>query len=120
MSARRLLIVDDNVDLCEAMCLLAEGEGFDVRGVYDAAAFRKALADFDPDCIILDLAIPDEDGIELLAFLRDVGCKARIAIASSQPDVVLRQAGNLAALFRLDFVGILRKPFTGAEFRALF
>lgn len=120
MPPRRLLIVDDNEDLCEAMCLLAEGEGFVVRGVYDAAAFRRTLAEFQPDCIVLDLAIPDEDGIELLAFLRDSGCKARLAIASSQPDVMLRQASDPATLFNLDFAGVLRKPFTGTEFRALF
>ena len=120
MAARRLLIVDDNSDLCDAMCLLAADCGFDVRGVYDGAAFRVAVAEFSPDCILLDLAIPDEDGIELLRFLKEQGCRARLGIASSQPDVVLRQAGELARLFGLDFVGCLRKPFGSAEFRDFF
>ncbi len=119
-AAGRLLIVDDNEDLCEAMCLLASDEGFEARGVNDGRAFRAAVDDFAPDFILLDLAIPDEDGVELLAFLRDHGCKARVGIASSQPDHLLRQAGDLARAYGLDFMGALRKPFTRAEFRAFF
>lgn len=120
MAARRLLIVDDNRDLCDAMCLLATDLGFDVRGVYDGAAFRAAIVEFSPDCILLDLVIPDEDGIELLRFLQEQRCRARIGIASSQPDIILRQAGELARIFGLDFVGFLHKPFGSAEFRDFF
>jgi DNA-binding response OmpR family regulator len=120
MTGARLLIIDDNEDLCDAMCLLASDEGFEVRGVNDGWTFRAVFKDFAPDFILLDLAIPDEDGVELLAFLRDQGCRARVGIASSQPDHLLRQAGDLARAYGLDFMGALRKPFTRAEFRAFF
>lgn len=102
------------------MCEVAADAGFDVRAAYDGAAFRAAIESFDPQCILLDLSMPDEDGVELLAFLRDFGCRARVAIASSMPDVVVRSAADLARGFGLDFAGALKKPFSGADLRALF
>jgi DNA-binding response OmpR family regulator len=117
---RRLLIVDDNQDFCDLMYLIAEEAGFEAQAVYSAAAFRDAYTSFVPGYIVLDLAIPDEDGLELMRFLIESKCTAKIAIASSQPDTILRQAEVFARAIGLDFMGVLKKPFTQAEFLAVF
>ncbi|MFT5538570.1 MAG: two-component system OmpR family response regulator [Alphaproteobacteria bacterium] len=116
---RRLLIVDDNQDFCDLMCLVAEDAGYETQGVYSAAAFRDTYVSFAPSNIVLDLAIPDEDGHELMRFLSDNKCTAKVAIASSQPDAILHQAEIFARALGLDFKGVLKKPFTQAEFLAV-
>ena len=64
-SALRVLVVDDDPDLC---CLLSDylsANGFVVRTVGDGAAMREALARELPDAIVMDLMLPGEDGLSL-------------------------------------------------------
>jgi signal transduction histidine kinase len=69
--ARRILLVDDNVDFVASMSLLLETLGHEVRVAHDA---REALAiarDLRPDLGFLDLGLPDISGYELARKLRD-------------------------------------------------
>ena len=61
--AKRLLIVDDDIDLCDAMREIAAAEGYEVNVAYDGKVFKELYARYRPGRIILDLAIPDIDGI---------------------------------------------------------
>ena len=64
-SALRVLVVDDDPDLC---CLLSDylsANGFVVRTVGDGAAMREALARELHDAIVMDLMLPGEDGLSL-------------------------------------------------------
>jgi putative two-component system response regulator len=66
----RILIVDDehaSVELLEAYLADPDTE---IRGVTDSRQAEQVFNDFDPDIILLDLRMPDPDGLEILRRLR--------------------------------------------------
>lgn len=70
MAKAEILIVEDHPTMREAMRLVLEGEGFDIREAADGdAALEEARRD-PPDLIFLDLNIPGAVGAELLETLK--------------------------------------------------
>jgi len=68
---RRVLIVDDHQDSAEMLSMLIMAWGHDARTAYDGrSAFDLANA-FQPEVMLLDLTLPDIDGVELGRRLRD-------------------------------------------------
>jgi adenylate cyclase len=67
-----VLIVEDDPDLREMMCLLLEGEGFEPEAACDGAdALHRLRSDaVQPNVVVLDLMMPRMDGFEFLAALR--------------------------------------------------
>lgn len=61
----RVLVVDDDPDLCSLLADYLSGNGLAVQTVHDAAAMRAALHDQLPDAIVMDLMLPGEDGLSL-------------------------------------------------------
>ena len=66
MSAVHILVVDDEPDIRELVREILEDENYAVTTAEDAAAARQALRDRRPDLILLDIWMPDLDGISLL------------------------------------------------------
>ncbi|MGD8958141.1 MAG: sigma-54 dependent transcriptional regulator [Chromatiaceae bacterium] len=66
MSAAHILVVDDEPDIRELVRDILEDENYAVSTAEDAAAARQALRDRRPDLILLDIWMPDLDGISLL------------------------------------------------------
>ncbi|MGQ0384709.1 MAG: sigma-54-dependent transcriptional regulator [Gammaproteobacteria bacterium] len=66
MSAQRILVVDDEADIRELVGEILAEEGYEVEGAADAAAARRAVAREEPDLVLLDIWMPDTDGITLL------------------------------------------------------
>jgi two-component system OmpR family response regulator len=69
----RVLIVDDDREICTLLCNYLADFGIEARGVHDGAGMRRALAEQAPDIIILDLMLPGEDGLTLCRQLRASG-----------------------------------------------
>jgi DNA-binding response OmpR family regulator len=67
----RILIVDDDEFLRRTLAGQLEREGFSVRAVGDGAAMFQSFARFEPDLVLLDVRLPDEDGFSLMRRLRD-------------------------------------------------
>ncbi|MEV7218336.1 MULTISPECIES: response regulator transcription factor [Streptomyces] len=66
----RVLVVDDEPDLAEVVTGALRYEGWDVRAAASAdAAVREARA-FQPDAVVLDVMLPDRDGLSVLRDLR--------------------------------------------------
>lgn len=71
-----IIVCDDEPDLREALGEFLARRGFDVRMAEDAAACRRHLADRPADAVVLDIAMPGEDGLTLARALRaesDIG-----------------------------------------------
>jgi CheY-like chemotaxis protein/two-component sensor histidine kinase len=65
-----ILVVDDNVDAADTLCMSLELSGHAARAVYRGAAALAALEDFTPDLVLLDIGLPDIDGYEVARRLR--------------------------------------------------
>ncbi|HKJ94977.1 MAG TPA: response regulator, partial [Gammaproteobacteria bacterium] len=66
MTASRVLVVDDEPDITHLVEEILEDEGYDVETAGSAKAARAALGRRTPDLILLDIWMPEEDGITLL------------------------------------------------------
>ena len=110
MNPNRLLVIDDEPDICEFIKDAAEGTGFEVTATSDPDDFRSGYRDFSPTVIILDLHIPDTDGVELLRYLAEDQCGAGILLISGVDSRVLRTARRLGASRGLNMLGSLQKP----------
>jgi CheY-like chemotaxis protein len=98
---------------------VAQGCGYQVRNTDDAAGFKQAYASWAPDIVILDLVMPQVDGIELLRFLAERASETRILIISGFDPKVLDAAHRLGAAHGLAMIGALSKPVRVAELRAI-
>ncbi len=70
-AATRILVVDDEKSIQKLLGTVLANEGFDVRIAGDGAAAQTDVVLFRPDLVILDLGLPDMDGVELLGGLRE-------------------------------------------------
>ena len=65
MTARRILVVDDNPDAADAVAVLLEIEGHEVRTAHSGRAALVEARAWTPDVMVLDIGLPDMDGYEL-------------------------------------------------------
>ena len=66
MSSPRILVVDDEADIRGLLSEILEEEGYEIEVAADAASARRAAARQEPDLVLLDIWMPDMDGITLL------------------------------------------------------
>lgn len=107
----RVLIVDDDSQICAFVKDVAEGLGFEVETAQNSHAFRALYESFVPSLIVLDLCIPGgQDGIELLRFLADQDCRADVVLNSGFDGQVLHTAQRIAESHGLQLIATLSKP----------
>jgi two-component system phosphate regulon response regulator PhoB/two-component system alkaline phosphatase synthesis response regulator PhoP len=68
--SRLIAVVDDEPDILELVALHLKKAGFSVRTFPDAGRFQKSLASSLPDLVILDLMLPDADGLDVCKDLK--------------------------------------------------
>jgi FixJ family two-component response regulator len=106
-SLATIFIVDDDADICRAMSRLLQAGGYATRTFSSTTQF---LAQYDPDppgCILLDLTMPEHDGLEVQAMLASAG--------SRRPIIFLTGNGSIpatVAAIRAGAINFLTKPVT--------
>ena len=115
---KKILIIDDEIDLCELIAELAEDAGLDVRTLSDSAEVAETIAAFQPEAIMMDLMMPGTDGVELLRQLSSQLKGVRIALMSGSDARVLGAAQRLGAAHGLTILTTLEKPIEIAAIRA--
>ena len=108
----RILLVDDEVPIQRAVAPLLRARGYTVEVVGTGAAALEAMASQPPDLIVLDLGLPDIDGIELCQRLREES-KAPIVVLSARSG----EAGKVRVL-DLGADDYITKPFSPEELLA--
>ena len=91
---RRILIVDDHAGFRTSARRILEAHGFEVVGeAEDGSSGVSMASDLRPEVVLLDLQLPDIDGFEVAAQLRDAGVAAAVVLTSSRDwsDVCTRQ-----------------------------
>jgi EAL domain-containing protein (putative c-di-GMP-specific phosphodiesterase class I) len=113
-----ILVIDDEEDVGELIAFTARSLGLRCRTTTDASTLPKLL---NPDVtlILLDLMMPEMDGVEALRLLSELKCTAGIVLMSGISPRVLETAEKLANTLGLFVVGHLAKPFQLAELEDL-
>jgi CheY-like chemotaxis protein len=106
----RLLLIDDEPLVGRFIAHAAEECGYEATVTISAESFRSRYAAAAPDVVVVDLAVPGCDGVELLRFLADQGCRAKVLIVSGFDPRVLESALRLGEAMGLDMAGPLTKP----------
>jgi CheY-like chemotaxis protein len=117
-SAKRLLVIDDEPAFGSFVKEVAEGLGYDVRVTAKADEFADTYETFDPTVIVLDVVMPEVDGIELVQWLAQEKCKAKIVIVTGYNPHYADAAKRLVSAGDLPTVVTLTKPVSLADLRA--
>src|ERR1035437_238892 len=109
----RLLLVEDEIDIQSFLRRSLEEAGYDVEAAPDGETAQRLAVESPFDILIVDLGLPDQDGISLILRLRQLGVRAPVLILSARRSVDdrvrgLEQGGD-------DY---LTKPFALAELLA--
>src|SRR5579871_1524741 len=115
--ARRLLAIDDEKGLLTILRDAGTNAGYDVETTTDPEYFLRKTRDWQPTLIIMDLQMPEIDGVELLRRLAGERVTAPIVLMSGVDDKLLRAVGDLGAELGLNMRGILTKPIRLETFR---
>jgi DNA-binding response OmpR family regulator len=116
--AQRLLIMDDDSDIAELVAEVAAQSGFEPTAVCDPNEFATEYRRVDPHGLVLDLAMPAKDGVELLRFLGEAECGVPILLFSGFDPRVVDTAGRLGRELGLRIAGMLRKPATVSDIQS--
>ena len=109
----RVLVVEDEEDIAFPLVRTLEREGYTVTWVEDGEAALAQLQKEQEDVVILDLGLPDMDGLEVCRKARDAGYEGAIMIVTAR-------GGELDRVVGLDYGAddYLAKPFGLAELQA--
>lgn len=108
----RILCIDDELAILRLLDVVLKHDGHEAVAVTTGRAAMDAVAKGGIDAVLLDLGLPDRDGLELISAIRGVS-QAPIIVVSARGDVTEKVAAlDLGAA---DFV---TKPFDGDELRA--
>ncbi|BDG06450.1 response regulator transcription factor [Anaeromyxobacter oryzae] len=108
MAGARVLLVDDDADICHFLATLLELEGMEpvIAGSAEEALPAVASA----AAVLLDVAMPRIDGLELCRRMRASGYTGPILVVSARPGAELPARAAAAGAS-----GFVRKPFDNAE-----
>ena len=95
-SAVRVLVVDDEPTLTELLSMALRYEGWEVRTAGDGRAAVRAAREFRPDAVVLDVMLPDIDGLEVLRRLRAAAADVPVLFLTARDAVEDRIAGLTA------------------------
>ncbi len=109
-SQKHILIVDDEKDICDLVSEILEDEGYQVSVAYNGEEARAIKKEVNPDLILLDIWMPDVDGISLLQEWRSEENLSPVIMMSGHG--TLEHAIEATKLGASDF---LEKPLTLAK-----
>ncbi|MFD6228950.1 response regulator transcription factor [Streptomyces sp. NPDC060232] len=92
----RVLVVDDEASLSELLSMALRYEGCEVRSAGDGAGAVRAARGFRPDVVVLDVMLPDMDGLAVLGQLRREIPQVPVLFLTAKDSVEDRIAGLTA------------------------
>jgi len=106
---KTILVVDDNKSICETLEIFLKEKGFNMLSAGDGNSGMALLNDNHVDLVILDMLMPEKDGVETLLDLNKLSSKIPIIAISGggkiPPEIHLETAKKLGAKYTF------RKPF---------
>jgi DNA-binding response OmpR family regulator len=108
----RILMIDDDVELCQLLTELLSPEGFQVESVHDGETGLERAAGGDYDLVVLDVMLPGMNGFEVLRHLRS-GVGTPVVMLTARGEEVDRIVG-----LEIGADDYLPKPFSPRELSA--
>lgn len=106
---KRILIVDDDVEICRLLMKMLASDDLELSTCHTGEDASELLRENRYDLVLLDLGLPDCDGLQLLARFHGEGARHFLVItADDTPDTLLRAIKEQA-------YGYVRKPFDRRE-----
>lgn len=109
----KLLIIEDELDLQEMMSATLRKDGFIVETASDFASAVDKLGVYSYDCVLLDINLPDGNGLDILRMIKDSGSSLNVIITSARDSIDDKITG-----LELGADDYLAKPFHLAELAA--
>ena len=121
----RVLVVDDEVNIAELLAMALRYEGWDLRMAHTGTDAVCAAREFRPDAVVLDIMLPDVDGLEVMRRMRADGSDVPVLFLTAKDAVedriaerkppwrqgrLVRRNGSRAAHERTSGLGGRRKP----------
>ena len=108
----KILTIDDDRNICEALKLYLENEGYDVATANDGVVGVNTFKSYDPDLVLLDIMMPQKDGWQVCREIREISSKP-IIMLSAKGEVIDRVVG-----LELGADDYMEKPFDMKELLA--
>jgi CheY-like chemotaxis protein len=106
MPSRKLLVVDDEIDLVVVLVRMARDHGYEASGTIDPADVIPIVRASQPDVVLLDLHMPRIDGRDLIARIVAEPTSPAVIVMSGWIDDFTQELCR-----RYGAVDIIRKPF---------
>jgi two-component system alkaline phosphatase synthesis response regulator PhoP len=106
------MVVDDNPDIITIVKTILEGKGYHVLSASSGQELLNLLTDQKPDLIILDIMMPEMDGLEVLGRLKAVTDTASIPVILLTAKV---QYEDVLGGYKLGADYYITKPFTSTQ-----
>src|SRR5262245_41453853 len=108
----RILVVDDDRDICEYMETFLQKDGYEVKTIQDPPRAIDEIREGDYHLVILDLMMPKMDGLEVLKRIRQVDDDIAVVIFTGYPSLE-----SAVDTMKFEVIDYLQKPFNPEEFR---
>ena len=82
MMKTKILVIDDDHNICEVLKIHLENEGYQVIVIYDGMEAITAFKQHEPDLVLLDIMMPGKDGWEVCRQIREISHKPVIMITA--------------------------------------
>lgn len=115
MNMPRILIVDDNLMNLELVSFLLQADGIEVASVPDAHSALRDIQSFQPDLILMDIQLPDIDGLTLTRQLKADPATRHIAVVAF---TAYAMKGDEARMLEAGCDGYIAKPIEITSFTA--
>ena len=112
---KRLLIVDDDVRLTRIIALTADTLGIATVQVNDSRLALDSFIEFEPQVIILDIFMPEQDGIDVLNEILLTGIPTKVVLTTGEGDRAVQVAQDAIRFHGAPEATVLHKPFRRAE-----
>ena len=106
----QILLVEDDHSLAAGLCKALRDEGFVINHVAEGEAALHVVGVDPPDIVVLDLGLPDIDGLDVLKRIREQGSSIPVLVLTARASIDARVSG-----LDLGADDYLPKPFETAE-----
>jgi CheY-like chemotaxis protein len=113
--AKKLLVVDDQTGITKVVELIARQLGLNTRTLNSSVQATEVFIAFKPHVLMLDMIMPEKDGIDVLNEILLTGLPVKVILTSGFSESYLRLAEGVAKFHDNENVSILRKPFRREE-----